>query len=183
MTHQSESHDRRCYQRRSRQESFHYTRYKSKANVVWARDSRAASSVCTYLSATRIQCRVVALRANVGELIGISCKERVGGRILWWAGQARELVLWPFLCVLQLRDELLIVHVTQCDYMQGTRMSFKSKADAIHFAEKQGSFGMITFVLFPSRGLIVDLLCRWDYYLQHLPWRKFAQELLGELRI
>lgn len=24
------------------------------------------------------------------------------------------------------------------DYMQGTRMSFKSKEDAIHFAEKQG---------------------------------------------
>jgi hypothetical protein len=35
-----------------------------------------------FISPHGIPCRVVALRANVGELIGISCKERVGGRIL-----------------------------------------------------------------------------------------------------
>lgn len=28
--------------------------------------------------------------------------------------------------------------VSRADYMQGTRMSFKSEEDAIHFAEKQG---------------------------------------------
>lgn len=27
------------------------------------------------------------------------------------------------------------------DYMQGTRLSFRSKEDAIHFVEKQGQFG------------------------------------------
>ena len=32
--------------------------------------------------------------------------------------------------------------MTTCsaDYMQGTKLSFKSKEDAIHFAEKQGAF-------------------------------------------
>lgn len=32
------------------------------------------------------------------------------------------------------------------DYMQGTRMSFKSKEDAVHFAEKQG----ISLYLLPA---------------------------------
>ncbi|KZT18430.1 hypothetical protein NEOLEDRAFT_1173573 [Neolentinus lepideus HHB14362 ss-1] len=35
---------------------------------------------------------------------------------------------------------------SSADYMQGTRMSFKSKEDAVHFAEKQG----------------------WDYYVRYL---------------
>lgn len=30
--------------------------------------------------------------------------------------------------------------VVRADYMQGTRVSFRSKEDAIHFAEKQGMF-------------------------------------------
>lgn len=29
--------------------------------------------------------------------------------------------------------------VLSADYMQGTRLSFRSKEDAIHFAEKQGA--------------------------------------------
>lgn len=34
-----------------------------------------------------------------------------------------------------------VVHgENSADYMQGTRLSFKSKEDAIHFAEKQGRF-------------------------------------------
>ena len=32
----------------------------------------------------------------------------------------------------------LLMLCASADYMQGTRMSFKSKEDAIHFAEKQG---------------------------------------------
>jgi len=31
------------------------------------------------------------------------------------------------------------------DYMQGTRMSFRTKEDAIHFAEKQGMFAWLLF--------------------------------------
>lgn len=33
-------------------------------------------------------------------------------------------------------NNILTMH--RADYMQGTRLSFKSKEDAIHFAEKQG---------------------------------------------
>lgn len=55
------------------------------------------------------------------------------------------------------------------DYMQGTRLSFSSKEDAIHFAEKQG----------------------WDYYVQHpevkrIPPKNYAENYLyrpGTLRI
>lgn len=31
----------------------------------------------------------------------------------------------------------------RADYMQGTRLSFRSKEDAIHFAEKQGAFAPV----------------------------------------
>lgn len=41
------------------------------------------------------------------------------------------------------------VIVTSADYMQGTRMSFKSKEDAIHFAEKQGMF-VSAFARYPK---------------------------------
>lgn len=33
------------------------------------------------------------------------------------------------------------------DYMQGTRVSFRSKEDAIHFSEKQGIFSGDLFLL------------------------------------
>ncbi|KAJ3791272.1 NADH-ubiquinone oxidoreductase 21kDa subunit [Lentinula aff. detonsa] len=50
---------------------------------------------------------------------------------------------------------------SSADYMQGTRMSFRSKEDAIHFAEKQG----------------------WDYYLQlpevkKIPPKNYAENYL-----
>ncbi|KZP31509.1 Ndufs4, NADH dehydrogenase Fe-S protein 4 [Athelia psychrophila] len=50
---------------------------------------------------------------------------------------------------------------SSADYMQGTRMSFKSKEDAIHFAEKQG----------------------WDFYLQpstvkRIPPKNYAENYL-----
>ena len=42
---------------------------------------------------------------------------------------------------LSLPSQPLILY--SADYMQGTRVSFRSKEDAIHFAEKQGkSFGL-----------------------------------------
>ena len=38
------------------------------------------------------------------------------------------------------------------DYMQGTRMSFRSKEDAIHFAEKQGMFARLLFCCLSDSG-------------------------------
>ncbi|KAH8114742.1 ETC complex I subunit conserved region-domain-containing protein [Phellopilus nigrolimitatus] len=65
------------------------------------------------------------------------------------------------------------------DYMQGTRMSFRSKEDAIHFAEKQGA-------LFRTRsktcvGLTLSTLCLCAYRMGLLcvstiiraPYRRF----------
>ncbi|KAJ7578367.1 Ndufs4, NADH dehydrogenase Fe-S protein 4 [Mycena floridula] len=58
---------------------------------------------------------------------------------------------------------------SSADYMQGTRITFKSKEDAIHFAEKQG----------------------WDYYVQpptvkRIPPKNYSENYLynpGKLRI
>ncbi|PFH54094.1 hypothetical protein AMATHDRAFT_186907 [Amanita thiersii Skay4041] len=58
---------------------------------------------------------------------------------------------------------------SSADYMQGTRISFRSKEDAIHFAEKQG----------------------WDYYVQppvakRIPPKNYSENFLyrpGKLRI
>ncbi|KAH7885332.1 Ndufs4, NADH dehydrogenase Fe-S protein 4 [Phlebopus sp. FC_14] len=58
---------------------------------------------------------------------------------------------------------------SSADYMQGTRVSFKSKEDAIHFAEKQG----------------------WDYYIQpptvrRIPPKNYAENFVykpNKLRI
>ncbi|OAX42853.1 hypothetical protein K503DRAFT_273473 [Rhizopogon vinicolor AM-OR11-026] len=47
---------------------------------------------------------------------------------------------------------------SSADYMQGTRMSFKSKEDAVHFAEKQG----------------------WDYYVQPPPTKKIPPKNYAE---
>ncbi|TFK52587.1 hypothetical protein OE88DRAFT_1627743 [Heliocybe sulcata] len=47
---------------------------------------------------------------------------------------------------------------SSADYMQGTRMSFRSKEDAIHFAEKQG----------------------WDYYVQPPPVKKIPPKNYAE---
>lgn len=58
---------------------------------------------------------------------------------------------------------------SSADYMQGTRISFRSKEDAIHFAEKQG----------------------WDYYVQapvvkRIPPKNYAENYVykpNKLRI
>ncbi|KAM6494364.1 NADH-ubiquinone oxidoreductase 21kDa subunit [Amanita muscaria] len=58
---------------------------------------------------------------------------------------------------------------SSADYMQGTRLSFRSKEDAVHFAEKQG----------------------WDYYIQQttvkrIPPKNYAENFLyrpSKLRI
>ncbi|CAE6461415.1 unnamed protein product [Rhizoctonia solani] len=50
---------------------------------------------------------------------------------------------------------------SSADYMQGTRMNFKTKEDAIHFAEKQGKSSIIyggTNIYLHAPG--------WDYYVQ-----------------
>ncbi|GLB38353.1 putative ETC complex I subunit conserved region [Lyophyllum shimeji] len=63
----------------------------------------------------------------------------------------------------------LIGYASSADYMQGTKMSFRTKEDAIHFAEKQG----------------------WDYYVQtppkvRIPPKNYSENFLyrpGKLRI
>jgi len=47
---------------------------------------------------------------------------------------------------------------SSADYMQGTRVSFRSKEDAIHFAEKQG----------------------WDYYVQPAPFKRIPPKNYAE---
>ncbi|KAG6820705.1 hypothetical protein H0H93_012758 [Arthromyces matolae] len=63
----------------------------------------------------------------------------------------------------------LMGYASSADYMQGTRLSFRSKEDAMHFAEKQG----------------------WDYYVQpptvkRIPPKNYAENYVyrpGKLRI
>ncbi|KAJ8468603.1 hypothetical protein ONZ45_g10956 [Pleurotus djamor] len=63
----------------------------------------------------------------------------------------------------------LMGYASSADYMQGTRMTFKSKDDAVHFAEKQG----------------------WDYYIQptmvkRIPPKNYAENYVykpNKLRI
>jgi len=47
---------------------------------------------------------------------------------------------------------------SSADYMQGTRVTFRSKEDAIHFAEKQG----------------------WDYYVQPAPFKRIPPKNYSE---
>ncbi|KZS93709.1 hypothetical protein SISNIDRAFT_400406, partial [Sistotremastrum niveocremeum HHB9708] len=51
------------------------------------------------------------------------------------------------------------------DYMQGTRIGFRSKEDAIHFAEKQGIFLVIS---------------GWDYYVQQEPVKRIPPKNYAE---
>ena len=44
--------------------------------------------------------------------------------------------------------------------MQGTRLSFRTKEDAIHFAEKQGSL-----YPFPAECYLLTASTGWDYYM------------------
>ena len=65
--------------------------------------------------------------------------------------------------------------------MQGTRMSFRTKEDAIHFAEKQG-----TSVPLPTLFelvLIAAFLIGWDYYvyaLCRLPSTRPAKDRMSD---
>ncbi|KAG2066464.1 hypothetical protein BDR04DRAFT_1030073 [Suillus decipiens] len=52
----------------------------------------------------------------------------------------------------------LMGYASSADYMQGTRVSFKSKEDAMHFAEKQG----------------------WNYYVQPPPTKKIPPKNYSE---
>jgi len=49
---------------------------------------------------------------------------------------------WASSCVLHFLQSgaplLTFIFPVSADYMQGVRMSFRSKEDAVHFAEKQG---------------------------------------------
>jgi hypothetical protein len=73
---------------------------------------------------------VVEPRESVGVLTSTFCKEGVDGRIRLWGGRARKSERHSS------PRGLMSNH--RADYMQGTRLSFRSKEDAIHFAEKQG---------------------------------------------
>jgi hypothetical protein len=65
--------------------------------------------------------------------------------------------------------------------MQGTRMSFKSKEDAIHFAEKQGQFSSFSCKPMLMR---LNLTTRLGLLLAtHHSEEDPAQELLGELSL
>ncbi|KAF5360774.1 hypothetical protein D9756_004692 [Leucocoprinus leucothites] len=52
----------------------------------------------------------------------------------------------------------LMGYASSADYMQGTRLSFRSKEDAIHFAEKQG----------------------WDYFVQPEPTKRIPPKNYAE---
>jgi hypothetical protein len=42
-------------------------------------------------------------------------------------------------------DKMLMICLSSsADYMQGTRMQFRTQEDAIHFAEKQGGFLLLS---------------------------------------
>jgi hypothetical protein len=72
-------------------------------------------------------------RATVGGWTGTSFLEVDVGRIHLWDGPARVLYLGSS-NVAQCADMVLF----RADYMQGTRQSFRTKEDAIAFAERQG---------------------------------------------
>ena len=41
-------------------------------------------------------------------------------------------------------DSRRLTRLGSADYMQGTRLSFRTKEDAIHFAEKQGALRAVS---------------------------------------
>lgn len=73
------------------------------------------------------------------------------------------------------------------DYMQGTRMSFKSKEDAIHFAEKQGESPESIECIYRK----TECWLGWDFYLQaptvkKIPPKNYAENYVykpNKLRI
>jgi hypothetical protein len=89
--------------------------------------------VCVSSSRHATLCRVADRRATVGGWTGTSFLEVDVGRIHSWDGPARVLYLGSS-NVAQCADMVLF----RADYMQGTRQSFRTKEDAIAFAERQG---------------------------------------------
>ncbi|PSR70500.1 hypothetical protein PHLCEN_2v13651 [Hermanssonia centrifuga] len=75
-------------------------------------------------------------------------------------------------------ENRLMGWASSADYMQGTRMSFRSKEDAVHFAEKQGEYA------YPLS------LC-WDYFIEapevkSIPPKNYAENFVyrpNKLRI
>ncbi|KAI0297707.1 ETC complex I subunit conserved region-domain-containing protein [Russula brevipes] len=69
---------------------------------------------------------------------------------------------------------------SSADYVQGTRLSFRSKEDAIHFSEKQGeSYLSFSFIFFEMTNAIssrLGLLCATT-----IPREDSSQELCREL--
>ncbi|KZT65813.1 hypothetical protein DAEQUDRAFT_715924 [Daedalea quercina L-15889] len=66
---------------------------------------------------------------------------------------------------------------SSADYMQGTRIGFRTKEDAIHFAEKQGACMLLLGVAF------IDGMAGWDYYVQQpeikvRPPKNYAENFL-----
>jgi hypothetical protein len=49
------------------------------------------------------------------------------------------------------------------DYMQGTRLTFRSKEDAMHFAEKQGQF-ILRISKHALSNPSLSIPPGWDYY-------------------
>lgn len=98
---------------------------------VYQRNSVTDRSECTRRRETR--CRAVEPRASGGGLTGIFSRAEAAGRILSWDGPARAHILNLFRLI------MLTFRHGSADYMQGTRLTFKSQEDAIHFAKKQGA--------------------------------------------
>ena len=79
--------------------------------------------------------------------------------------------------------------MNSADYMQGTRMNFRSKEDAVHFAEKQGASMRSRHAL--RRRILIREPAGWDYYVQQtevkrVPPKNYAENYLyrpGKLRI
>jgi NADH dehydrogenase (ubiquinone) Fe-S protein 4 len=83
-------------------------------------------------SRPEIPCNLDPANLNAGGLTGIFWRAVDDGKTPSWALLARE---WNVLFLLTI---LSSTPNTRADYMQGTRVTFRSKEDAIHFAEKQG---------------------------------------------
>lgn len=64
-----------------------------------------------------------------------------------------SLDLHPKTSLLTDRNTAVILNGSRADYMQGTRMAFTTKEDAIHFAEKQGAFLSSFTLSFPRRNV------------------------------
>ena len=97
-------------------------------------ENKWSSDIVSYVSSSlhAIQCRAEARRERNGGLTGMFYKVLGGGRIRLWDGQARASLYFT------IPDKAKGDIPFSADYMQGTRISFNSREDAIRFAERQG---------------------------------------------